>query len=74
MYEDNSNLAVNVMNGDVDIVWGIISNPLDFAFQNFMYNVVVHKCSQKSMNLQWYNNLAPELVPFLKVKKCIKAY
>lgn len=48
-------------------VWGINSIRLTFAYENVMYEVEAHTCSQRFMNKQWYNKLAPDLVPFLKV-------
>lgn len=66
MYEENTTHAIEVMD-DEAVVWGIHSSPLTFAYENFMYDVVAHVCSQKNMNKQWYNNLTPDLKPFLKV-------
>lgn len=68
MYEENTKQAIDLMDTEADI-WGIHSSPLTFAYENFMYDVVAHTCSQKNMNRQWYNNLAPDLKPFLKVNK-----
>ncbi|XP_078329891.1 transient receptor potential cation channel subfamily M member 2-like [Crassostrea virginica] len=65
MYEENTTHAIEVMD-DEAVVWGIHSSPLTFAYENFMYDVVAHVCSQKNMNKQWYNNLTPDLKPFLK--------
>lgn len=65
MYDENANQAIDLMDTEADI-WGIRSCPLTFAYENFMYDVVAHTCSQKNMNRQWYNNLAPDLKPFLK--------
>ncbi|XP_056002348.1 uncharacterized protein LOC125661864 isoform X2 [Ostrea edulis] len=65
MYEENTKHAIDLMD-DEAVVWGIESSPLTFAYENFMYDVVAHTCSQKNMNKQWYNNLAPDFVPFLK--------
>lgn len=65
MYEENTKQAIDLMDTEADI-WGIHSSPLTFAYENFMYDVVAHTCSQKNMNRQWYNNLAPDLKPFLK--------
>ena len=67
MYEENTKSAIDSMD-DEAVVWGIHSSPLTFAYENFMYDIVAHTCSQKNMNKQWYNNLAPDLMPFLKVK------
>ena len=71
MYEEDTNSAIDCMD-DEAVIWGIRSSPLTFAYENFMYDVVAHTCSQKNMNKQWYNNLAPDLKPFLKVNinKC----
>uniref|UniRef100_K1QH82 Transient receptor potential cation channel subfamily M member 8 n=1 Tax=Magallana gigas TaxID=29159 RepID=K1QH82_MAGGI len=66
MYDENAEQAIDLMDTEADI-WGIHSCPLTFAYENFMYDVVAHTCSQKNMNRQWYNNLAPDLKPFLKV-------
>ncbi|XP_061190927.1 transient receptor potential cation channel subfamily M member 2-like [Saccostrea echinata] len=65
MYEEDDKNAIDLMDDDVN-VWGIKSSPLTFAHENFMYDIVAHTCSQKNMNKQWYNNLAPDLKPFLK--------
>ncbi|XP_062596063.1 transient receptor potential cation channel subfamily M member-like 2 [Saccostrea cucullata] len=65
MYEENTKQAIELMDDETSI-WGIHSSPLTFAYENFMYDVVAHTCSQKNMNKQWYNNLAPDLKPFLK--------
>ncbi|XP_052693640.1 transient receptor potential cation channel subfamily M member 2-like [Crassostrea angulata] len=64
MYEEDSQHAIDLMD-DEAVVWGIHSSPLTFAYENFMYDVVAHTCSQKYMNMQWYKNLAPDLTPFL---------
>nr|XP_034320576.1 transient receptor potential cation channel subfamily M member-like 2 isoform X2 [Crassostrea gigas] len=63
MYNENTKHAIEMMD-DEAVVWGIHSSPLTFAYENFMYDIVAHTCSQKNMNKQWYNNLAPDLKPF----------
>nr|XP_034319165.1 transient receptor potential cation channel subfamily M member-like 2 isoform X2 [Crassostrea gigas] len=65
MYEEDTKQAIKLMDDEAN-VWGINSSPLTFAYENVMYDVVAHTCSQKFMNKQWYNKLAPDLVPFLK--------
>ncbi|XP_056021813.1 uncharacterized protein LOC125651630 [Ostrea edulis] len=65
LYEEDTQSAIDLMD-DVSNVWGIKSSPLTFAHENFLYDVVAHACSQKHMNLEWYNNLAPDLKPFMK--------
>nr|XP_022311635.1 transient receptor potential cation channel subfamily M member 2-like isoform X1 [Crassostrea virginica] len=65
MYKEEPIHAVNAMNDNADI-WGIKSSPLNIAYDNFMYDVVAHICSRKYMNKQWYNELAPDVKPFLK--------
>lgn len=55
------------------LFWGNYSSPLTFAYENFMYDVVAHTCSQKNMNKQWYNNLAPDLKPFFMVSISVKS-
>lgn len=66
MYEEDTQHAIDLMD-DEAVVWGIRSSPLTFAYENFMYDIVAHTCSQKYMNKQWYNNLAPDLKPFFLV-------
>lgn len=68
MYNENAKDAIDLMDDDAH-VWGIHSSPLTFAYENFMYDVVAHTCSQKNMNKQWYNDLPPDLKPFLQVNK-----
>uniref|UniRef100_K1PW66 Transient receptor potential cation channel subfamily M member 3 n=1 Tax=Magallana gigas TaxID=29159 RepID=K1PW66_MAGGI len=63
MYNENTQHAIELMDDDA-VVWGIRSSPLTFAYENFLYDVVAHDCSQKNMNRQWYNNLAPDLKLF----------
>lgn len=65
MYEENTEQAIDLMDTESEDIWGIHSSPLTFAYENFMYDVVAHTCSQKNMNKQWYNDLAPD--PFLAV-------
>lgn len=67
MYEEEPMHAVDVMD-DEAVIWGVQSSPLLIAYENFMYDIVAHTCSQKHLNKQWYNNLAPDLKPFCKVK------
>jgi hypothetical protein len=67
MYEENTNDAIDVMEDEKE-VWGIHSSPLTFAYENFMYDIVAHTCSQKNMNKVWYNNLAPDTWPFIFVR------
>ncbi|XP_056002351.1 uncharacterized protein LOC125661865 isoform X2 [Ostrea edulis] len=64
MYEENTNDAIDLMDDETE-VWGIHSSPLTFAYENFMYDIVAHTCSQKNMNKVWYNNLAPDTWPFI---------
>lgn len=66
MYEEDNNQAIKLMDDEAS-VWGIKSSPLTFAYENVMYDVVAHTCSQKYMNKQWYNKLAPDLKPFFMV-------
>lgn len=70
MSDENRENAIELMETIVD-VWGISSSPLTFAYENKICNVVAHPCSQKSVRKQWYNDLAPDLCPFLKVNKDI---
>lgn len=66
MYKEDSEHAIDLMDDEAE-VWGITSSPLTFAYENFMYDIVAHTCSQKLINKEWYNNLTPDFKPFLKV-------
>lgn len=66
MYEENAKHAIELMNTETS-VWGIYSSPKTFAYENLMYDVVAHICSQKYMNKKWYNNLPPK--SFYKVNQ-----
>lgn len=66
MYEEDTKHAIKLMD-DEATVWEIISSPLTFAYENVMYDVVAHTCSQKYINRRWYKKLPPDLWPFLKV-------
>lgn len=66
MYEEDTEHAISLMN-DKATVWKINSSPLTFAYESVMYDVVAHTCSQKFINKQWYNTLAPDFCPFFMV-------
>lgn len=66
MYEEDTKHAIKLMD-DMATVWKIKSSPLTFAYENVMYDVVAHTCSQKYINRRWYKKLPPDLWPFLKV-------
>lgn len=66
MYEENEELAIDLMDTEANI-WGIHSSPLTFAYENFMYDIIAHTCSQKFMNNRWWNNLEPDMESFLAV-------
>lgn len=66
MFEEDTRHAIDLMDDEATI-WGIHSSPLTFAYENFMYDIVAHTCSQKNINKQWYNSLAPDLKPFMMV-------
>lgn len=68
MSEENRINAIDLMGTIVD-VWGIISSPLTFAYENDMLDVVAHPCSQRSVRGEWYNGLTPGFCPFLLVIK-----
>lgn len=73
MYNENAEHAIDLMDDEAH-VWGIHSSPLTFAYENFMYDVVAHTCSQKNMNKQWYNGLPPDLNLFMKVDARFRIY
>lgn len=70
MSNENTDYAIKLMETTVD-VWGIRSSPLTFAYENEMRDVLAHHCSQKSVRKQWYNGLAPDSYPFIRVNKDI---
>nr|XP_022311230.1 transient receptor potential cation channel subfamily M member 2-like [Crassostrea virginica] len=65
MYKEDTKHAVKAIN-DEALIWDVKSSPLMIAYENFMYDVVGHICSQKNMNIRWYNKLPPSLIPFFK--------
>ena len=67
MYKEDMKHAVKAMN-DKALIWGVKSSPLMIAYENCMYDVVGHICSQKYMNIQWYNKFPPQFFLFLKVR------
>lgn len=69
MYEENAKQAIELMNIKASVL-GIYSSPITFAYENLMYDVVAHICSQKYMNKKWYNNLPPK--SFYKVNQCLE--
>lgn len=70
MSDENREYAIDLMETTVD-VWGICSSPLTFAYEHKMRDVLAHHCSQKSVRKQWYNGLAPDFIPFIRVNKDI---
>lgn len=65
MCKENANQSSDLMATGA-IVWGIFSSPLNFAHEHFLYDVLAHVCSQKNISKQWYNDLPPNLRPYLK--------
>lgn len=66
MLEENEERVLSLLDSETQ-VWGIKSSPLTFAYENFMYDVIAHTCSQKYMNEQWYNGLPPGKLAYLSV-------
>lgn len=73
LFEENETLAIDALTTQTNIC-GIRSNPLIFAYENFMYDTIAHPCSQKFMNEQWWTNLDPDKETFLKVQCKLKIY
>ncbi|XP_061170922.1 transient receptor potential cation channel subfamily M member 2-like [Saccostrea echinata] len=65
MFETDSKKTLKVLEDSVSI-WGITSNPLTFAYENFMYEFVAKPASQKNLNKTWYGGQAPHLIPCIK--------
>lgn len=57
MYKENKCHALLVMNEEAEI-WNIVSTPLQFAYENQMYDIVAHICSREKIILLWFNDLA----------------
>lgn len=66
MCEENTTQAMDLIDSEA-VIWGIVTSPLHFAYEHFLYDVLAHMCSQKYINKRWYNNLSPNLGQFLKV-------
>lgn len=66
MYKENKNLAIDVIDKRAN-VWSIVLSPLEFAYENSMYDVVAHSCSQKSIKSKWYGLKPDERTSFYKV-------
>lgn len=64
MLEENEERALSLLDSETR-VWGIRSSPLTFAYENFMYDVIAHTCSQKYMNEKWYNGLPPGKLAYM---------
>ncbi|XP_062594023.1 transient receptor potential cation channel subfamily M member 2-like [Saccostrea cucullata] len=65
MYETDSKKTLELLDDPVTI-WGITSNPLTFAYENFMYEFIAKPASQKHLNKTWYNDQAPHFIPCIK--------
>lgn len=65
-YEENETIAITSLI-ETRNIWGIRSSPLTFAYENFMYDIIAHPCSQKYMNNQWRKNQNPDRNSFVKV-------
>lgn len=57
----------NKFNGWRSRCVGDLFKPINICLREFYVWYSCHTSSQKLMNKQWYNNLAPDLKPFLKV-------
>ena len=66
MYSQDPESAIRSV-GSPALVWSIQTTPLTFAYEMFMYDITAHTCSQRHMNKRWYNNLPPDIGPFLTV-------
>lgn len=66
MLEENEERVLSLLDSETQ-VWGIQSSPLTFAYENFMYDVIAHTCSQKYMNEKWYNGLPPGKCAYMLV-------
>lgn len=63
MYEENQTQTIDILKNRAS-VWGISSSPLNFAYENLMYDVVAHACSRKYMKIVLDDDLATD-------KKCL---
>lgn len=72
MLEENEERVLSLLEIQTS-VWGIQSKPLTFAYENVMYDVIAHTCSQNYMNKKWYSDLPPGYFNYFKVNK-IRVY
>lgn len=72
MLEENEERVLSLLEIQTS-VWGIQSKPLTFAYENVMYDVIAHTCSQNYMNKKWCSDLPPGYFNYFKVNK-IRVY
>lgn len=65
-YEENEDIAIRLLTEHVNS-WGLLSKPLTFAYENFMYDIIAHPCSQKYMNNKWWKKQDQDKESFQKV-------
>ena len=53
MYKENRSQALLVMSDEAEI-WNIVSTPIEFAYQNEMYDIVAHICSKETIDITWH--------------------
>lgn len=51
MSEENTDLAFELL-CECKSAWGIHSDPLNFAYENSVYDIVAHTCSKKYLKKQ----------------------
>ena len=68
LYKEGKKQAAKAMDDDA-VIWGVQTNPLRFAYENFMYEIVAHNSSQHNLKTKLYNKLPQDPFSFLKVNQ-----
>ncbi|XP_062617222.1 uncharacterized protein LOC134278929, partial [Saccostrea cucullata] len=53
MYQENEKCAIAAMDEE-STVFGVKTTPLAFAYENLLYDVIAHPCSQRYMDMVWH--------------------
>ncbi|XP_062592672.1 uncharacterized protein LOC134254145 [Saccostrea cucullata] len=61
MYEQDQKSAMATLDETVT-VFGVKTTPLTFAYENMMYDVLGHPCSQHRMDLIWHKKVEGDVV------------
>ena len=65
LYDSDASTAMDILD-DEEIVWDITTTPIEFAYDNFMCDVIAHPCTQRKINEEWYGGSDPATIPMAK--------